>query len=48
MKRFICKDCGYRMKSESKPKKCSYCGKENTKEEQGAEELIEEVEEILG
>ena len=49
MAKFVCKNCKYRFEGdgESKNKICPYCGKKDIKEEQDAEELIEEVGEIL-
>ena len=48
MKNFVCKKCGYRFQSlQEKPKICPYCSKESVTEEQGAEELLDEVEKIL-
>jgi rubrerythrin len=46
MKKFICKECGYKFENENK-KNCPYCGKKETEEEKNAEELIEEVKNIL-
>ncbi len=49
MANMICKSCGYRFdnKTNCKVKVCPYCGKKGVEEEQDAEELIKEVEEIL-
>lgn len=49
MAKFVCKACGYRIESkkDSYPKKCPYCSKETIEEEENAEELVKEVEEIL-
>jgi len=43
MVRFICKKCGYRLKTEKIPERCPYCGEEEViTEEQDAQELINE------
>lgn len=49
MTKLICKSCGYRFdrKVDPKVKTCPYCSKKDVEEEQDAEELIKEVDEIL-
>ena len=47
MAKLICKACGYRIDSSKANKKCPYCSKENLEEEKGAEELLEEVGNII-
>ncbi len=47
MTKFVCKECGYKIETESRPRKCPYCSKESIEEEKNAEELIEEVKKIL-
>ena len=46
---FVCKGCGYRFEGKLgyKPKKCPYCSEESIGEEQGAQELLKEVEDLL-
>ncbi len=44
MTTFVCKDCGYRFKSEKAGKKrCPYCGKGNAEKEKTAKELVDSV-----
>ena len=45
--RYICKSCGYQFESKVLPKTCPYCNKGRVEEEKDAEELIEEVENLL-
>ena len=47
MTKLICKGCGYRIDSSKASKKCPYCSKESLEEEKGAEELLEEVDNII-
>ena len=47
MAKFICKKCGYNTFVENKSLICPCCGKEGIEKEQDAEELIEEVKDIL-
>lgn len=49
MTKMICKSCGYRFdnKTNYKVKICPYCSKKAIVEEQDAEELIKEVEDII-
>ncbi len=49
MGKFVCKECGYRTSTKMNyhPKRCPYCSKGSLEEEQDAEKLIKEVEEIL-
>ena len=47
MVKLICKNCEYRFEGQIKTNTCPYCGKKMVEEEQNAEELIKEVEEIL-
>ena len=43
MKKFHCKNCGYRFESESSERKiCPYCGEMKVDVEQSAEDLVEE------
>ena len=47
---FLCRECGYRFEGKFgyKPKRCPYCSKEGVEEEGNAEDIVKEVEEILG
>jgi len=45
MEGYICKHCGYRHKS--KPRECGWCGRECMEKEMSAEELLDNVDEIL-
>ena len=49
MTKFICKNCNYRFetKLEYKPKRCPYCNKDSVDEDQTAEKLLEEINDIL-
>lgn len=47
MTKMICKSCGYRFDNKTSSKVCPYCSKKTVEEEQDAEELIKEVENIL-
>jgi len=50
MVKFICKRCGYNFEGKLgyKPRRCPYCSQEAVEEEQDAEEIIKDVERILG
>lgn len=43
--KFVCKNCGYRFKSENnqRGKNCPYCGEKKLIEEPDAEKIIEET-----
>lgn len=47
MGKFVCKECGYKIEKTEKLRVCPYCNKESLEEEQDAEKLVEEIEEIL-
>lgn len=47
MARYFCKKCGYKFESDKIKDMCPYCGKKEISEEQTAEELISDVENIL-
>lgn len=50
MVKFVCKHCNYKfdLESDKPPKKCGFCGREGTvKKESSAEDLVEEVSEII-
>ncbi|MFH1608146.1 MAG: hypothetical protein ABIA78_03355 [archaeon] len=41
MKKLVCKECNYRLRSESgQIKKCPYCGKDTLIDEPNAEDLL--------
>mgnify|MGYP001595058328 FL=1 len=47
MSRYICKDCNYRFNAE-KLIDCGYCGKNNIEMEKNAEELLDEIDKLIG
>ena len=47
MGKFICKQCGYKTENPEGKKRCPYCDKVGLEEEQDAEEILKEIEEIL-
>ncbi len=47
MARYVCKNCNYRFNGKNL-KECGFCGMDCIEEEKSAEELIEEIERLLG
>jgi len=47
MVKFICSHCGYKKESEINIKKCPYCNKDSLERERNAEELVNEIDELL-
>jgi len=47
MAKWVCTGCNFRFEA-SNPKDCPYCGRRNIEKEASAEELLDEVEKILG
>ena len=45
--KYVCKDCSYRFNANVLPKTCPYCNKEQIEEEKNAEELVEEVQDLI-
>jgi len=46
MVKWVCNGCNFRFDSEN-PKDCPYCGRDELEKEPDAEDLLNEVEEIL-
>jgi len=46
MENFICTNCKFKFKSSKIQRTCPYCGKNAVDKEKGANELIEEIENI--
>ncbi|MFH1359035.1 MAG: hypothetical protein ABIH37_04050 [archaeon] len=47
MAKYVCKNCNYRFDSEDADE-CGFCGMKSIEVEKNAEELIDEIERILG
>jgi len=47
MAKWVCKSCNYRFDLKA-PLDCPSCGKDSIEKEKDAEELLEEIEDILG
>jgi rubrerythrin len=47
MKGYICTHCNFRLNSNNKPKDCPYCGRDSLEMEKSAEEILDDVNELL-
>lgn len=49
MVKFFCKNCGYRFETKLryKPRRCPYCAKEAVEEEQNAQEILNDIGDLL-